>query len=59
MESLADDVVGEILNGFSYNRAITCPICKDTIVLISQNIEVKSDFYYCAKCGFTLSRPRK
>jgi transposase-like protein len=59
MESLADDVVDEILNGFSYDKPIICPICKAAIVLVSQDIEAKSNFYYCAKCGFTLSRPRK
>ncbi len=59
MESLTDDVVNKILNGFSYNKPITCPICKATIVFINQDIEAKSNFYYCAKCGFTLSRPRK
>jgi predicted RNA-binding Zn-ribbon protein involved in translation (DUF1610 family) len=59
MESLTDDVVDKILNGFSNNKPITCPICKATIVLINQDIEAKSNFYYCAKCGFVLSRPRK
>jgi len=59
MKSLTDDVVDEILNGFSESKPITCPICKATINLISQDIEAKSNFYYCAKCGFTLSKPRK
>jgi len=59
MESLTDDVIDEILNGFSDSKMITCPICKTTIVLISQDIEAKSNFYYCAKCGFTLFKPRK
>jgi len=59
MESLTSDVVDKILNGFSYNKPIICPICKATIVPISQDIEAKSNFYYCAKCGFVLSRPQK
>ncbi len=59
MESLVEDVVDEILNGFSYNKLVTCPICKATIVRVSQDVEAKSNFYYCARCGFTLSKPRK
>jgi len=59
MKSLTNDVVDEILNAFSDRKMITCPICKATINLISQDIEAKSNFYYCAKCGFTLSKPRK
>ena len=59
MESLTDDVVDEILNGFSDNKRITCPICKATIDVISQDHESESNFYFCANCGLTLPKPRK
>jgi len=56
MESLTVDVVNAILNGFSENKLITCPICKNTIDCRKQDVETKSNFYYCSKCGFTISR---
>ena len=59
MKSLTDYVVNEILNGFSDSKPITCPICKANIDLANQDIEAKSNFYFCAKCGFTLPKPRK
>jgi len=58
-EVLVDDVVNEVLNGFWNNKLITCPICKATIDLASQDIEAKSNFYFCAKCGLILPKPRK
>lgn len=59
MKSLTHDVVDKILNGFPENKLITCPACKATINLASQDLKAKSNFYFCAKCGFTLSKPRK
>jgi predicted RNA-binding Zn-ribbon protein involved in translation (DUF1610 family) len=58
-EIFVDDVVDEVLNGFSNSKQITCPICKATIDLISQDLESESNFYFCANCGFTLPKPRK
>lgn len=57
-ESLTADVVDKILNGFSYNKPITCPNCKAAIVSVSQDIKAMSNFYFCAKCGFTFFKPR-
>jgi transposase-like protein len=59
MESLTSEVVDEILNGFSNNKPINCPICKAKFVLINQDIQAKSNFYYCAKCGLTFHKSRK
>jgi transcription elongation factor Elf1 len=58
MKSLTYDVVDKILNGFSDRKLITCPICNATIDLASQDIEVKTNFYFCANCGLTLPKPR-
>lgn len=59
MESLTSEVVNEILNGFSNNKSIICPICKAKFAFINQDIQAKSNFYYCAKCGFTFHKSRK
>ena len=56
MESLAIDVVDSILKGFSENKMVKCPVCRNTIDCTKQDSETKSNFYYCSKCGFTLSR---
>jgi hypothetical protein len=57
-EVFVDDVVDEVLKGFS-SKLITCPICRATIDLIGQDLESESNFYFCANCGFTISKPRK
>jgi len=43
----------------SNSKIITCPICRDTIELISQELESASNFYFCANCGYTIHKPRK
>ena len=58
-EVFVDDVVNEVMKGFSITKLITCPICKATIDLIGQDIESESNFYFCANCGFTINKPRK
>ena len=55
-EVFVDDVVSEVLNGFSNSKLIPCPICKATIDIISQELESESNFYFCANCGFTIKR---
>jgi len=58
-EVFVNDIVNEVLNGFSNSKLITCPICKATIDLISQDLEMKSNFYFCANCGCTIHKTRK
>jgi len=58
-EVFVKDVVDEVLNGFSNSKLITCPVCKATIDLIGQDLEMESNFYFCANCGYTLPKPRK
>ena len=58
-EVFVKDVVDEVLNGFSNSKLITCPVCKATIDLISQDLESESNFYFCANCGCTIPKPRK
>ena len=58
-EVLVDDIVNEVLNGFWNSKLITCPVCKATIDLISQDLEMESNFYLCANCGCTIPKPRK
>ena len=58
-EVFVNDIVEEVLNGFPNSRLITCPICKATIDLISQDLESEANFYFCANCGFTMPKPRK
>ena len=54
-----DDVVDEVLKGFSSSKLIMCPICRSTINIIGQDLESESNFYFCANCGFTIRKPRK
>ena len=56
MESLAFNIVDQILKGFSDIEIITCPICKSLIDCTGQDVKTNSNFYYCKKCGFTVSR---
>ena len=58
-EVFVKNVVDEVLKGFSNSKLITCPVCKVTIDLISQDLEMESNFYFCANCGYTLPKPRK
>ena len=58
-EVFVEDVVDQILKGFSNSKLIPCPICKATIDLIGQDLESESNFYFCANCGYTLHKPRK
>jgi len=58
-EVFVDDVVDEVMKGFSSTKLITCPICKATIDLIGQDLESESNFYFCANCGFTINKTRK
>ena len=58
-EVFVKDVVDEVLNGFSNSKLITCPVCKATIDFISQDLEMESNFYFCANCGCTIPKPRK
>ena len=56
MESLAFNIVEQILTGFFDRAIITCPICKSIIDCTGQDAETISNFYYCKKCGFIVSR---
>jgi len=58
-EVFVEDVVDQILKGFSNSKLIPCPICKATIDLIGQDLESESNFYFCANCGLTLPKPRE
>jgi len=58
-EVLVNEIVNEVLNGFTNSKLITCPICKAAIDLIGQDLESESNFYFCANCGYTLHKPRK
>ena len=55
-ESIVKDIVNEVLNGFSQNILIPCPICKATIDCVGQDIESDSNFYFCANCGFSIKK---
>ena len=57
-EIFVDEVVDEVMKGFSCSKMITCPICKATIDLIGQDLESDSNFYYCANCGFTINKQK-
>ena len=58
-EVFVNDVVDEVLNGFSNSKLITCPVCKATIDFVSQDLESESNFYFCANCGCTIPKTRK
>jgi len=58
-EVLVNEIVNQVLNGFSNSKLITCPICRATIDLIIQDLESESNFYFCANCGFTIPKTRK
>jgi len=58
-EVFVNEIVNEVLNGFSNSKLITCPICNATIDLISQDLEMESNFYFCANCGCTIPKTRK
>lgn len=51
-----DDVVDAVLNGLTFERLLTCPLCKATIDPKCQDLESDSDIYLCANCGFTVPR---
>ena len=55
-EIIFDDVVNEVLLGFDNKKLVSCPICKACIDLIGQDLELESDFYICANCGFKTKR---
>lgn len=38
------------------SELITCPICKATIDLMSQDLKSESNFYFCANCGLVLPK---
>jgi hypothetical protein len=56
MGEIYRDIVEEVLQGFSINKIISCPICRATIDCIGQELESDSNFYYCANCGFSIKR---
>ena len=58
-EVFVDEVVDEVMKGFSLSKLMMCPICKATIDLIGQDLESESNFYFCANCGFTITKPRR
>ena len=58
-EVFVDEVVNEVMKGFSGGKLVMCPICRSTIDIIGQDLESESNFYFCANCGFTINKPRK
>ena len=55
-ELFVDSLVSKVLNGFTNNKMIKCPVCKAIIDLIAQELESEANYYFCANCGFTLEK---